>query len=81
MRQPFDLNAPRKPANLTINADLLQCARVQKINLSATLERALVEELRRRQRERWMEDNREAIADYNGEVEKHGVFSDAIRAF
>jgi antitoxin CcdA len=81
MRQPFDLNAPRKPANLTINADLLQHARVQKINLSATLEKALVEELRRRQRERWMDDNREAIAAYNVEVEKHGVFSDAIRAF
>ncbi|MEO6079092.1 MAG: type II toxin-antitoxin system CcdA family antitoxin [Steroidobacteraceae bacterium] len=81
MPAPYDLSAPRKPANLTINADLLRYARAQKINLSATLERALVDELRRRQREDWLEHNRDAIAAYNAEVEKQGVFSDGSRAF
>ena len=81
MRSPVNAKARRKPANLTINAELLHSARVHKINLSATLEKALVEELRTRQAERWMEDNREAIAAYNADVEKQGVFSDEVRAF
>jgi len=81
VRSPVNAKARRKPANLTINAELLHSARVHKINLSATLEKALVEELRTRQAERWMEDNREAIAAYNADVEKQGVFSDEVRAF
>ncbi len=81
MPAPYDLSAPRKPANLTINSDLLRYARAQKINLSATLERALIEELRSRRREHWLENNRDAIAAYNADVEKQGVFSDGIRAF
>jgi antitoxin CcdA len=60
---------------------LLRRARALNINLSATLERALVEELRKQQRECWLEENREAIAAYNADVEKHGVFSDGVRAF
>ncbi len=79
--QPYDLTAPKKPANLTINSDLLRHARAQKINLSATLERALVDELRRRQGERWLRDNRDAIAAYNAAVETQGVFSDGVRTF
>jgi antitoxin CcdA len=78
---PYDLSAPRKPANLTINSDLLRYARTQKINLSATLERALIDELRRRQRENWLEVNGEAIAAYNAVVAEQGVFSDSVRAF
>lgn len=66
--------------NLTINADLLRHARTLKINLSATLERALVEELRKRQ-QRWPEKNRAAIAAYNGDVERNGVFSEGARTF
>ena len=77
----YDSDAPRKPANLSINADLLRRARALKINLSATLERALVDELRKQQRERWLEENKEAIAAYNADVQKHGVFSDDIRTF
>jgi antitoxin CcdA len=81
MLESYDLHAPRKPANLTINADLLRRARALKINLSATLERALVEEVRKQQREGWLQENREAIAAYNAEVAVHGAFSDGIRTF
>jgi len=76
-----DPDSPRKAANLTINADLLRQARALKINLSATLERALVDELRKQRRDRWLEENREAIAAYNEDVAKHGVFSDGVRTF
>jgi antitoxin CcdA len=81
MQATYDVRAPRKPANLTINSDLLRCARTLNINLSATLEKALIEEVRKQQREQWLEKNKAAIAAYNLEVESHGVFSDGTRMF
>lgn len=45
MATSYDHQAPKRPANLSINADLLAKARDLKINLSATLEQALVEVL------------------------------------
>ncbi|HXS26625.1 MAG TPA: type II toxin-antitoxin system CcdA family antitoxin [Steroidobacteraceae bacterium] len=71
----------KKATNVSIRTDLLESARQAKLNLSATLERALIEELRRVQRERWREENKEAIVAHNEFVEKHGVFSDALRTF
>lgn len=45
---------------------------------SSVMEEALV---RQRLGERWLSENREAIASYNEHVEAHGVFSDGVRAF
>ncbi|WCD81134.1 type II toxin-antitoxin system CcdA family antitoxin [Pseudomonas sp. TUM22785] len=77
----YNAQAPKKAANLSINSDLLSKARSLDINLSSTLEQALVEALKTRQREVWLEENREAIAAYNQHVEEHGVFSDGLRRF
>ena len=77
----FDLQAPKKATNLSINSDLLSKARKENINLSATLEKALAEQLKIKQRERWLEDNANAIQAYNEFVEDEGVFSDDIRSF
>ena len=41
----YDQNAPKKSTNLSINSDLLAKTRAMKINLSATLEKALLNEL------------------------------------
>lgn len=81
MQIVYDPTAPRKPANLTVNADLLKRARSLKINLSATLERALVDELRARHQIRWLEENRLAINAYNEDVGRNGVFSEGARTF
>jgi antitoxin CcdA len=81
MDPAYDNKAPKKAANLSINADLLNRARELDINLSATLEQALVEIVKQRQRERWLAENRDAIAAYNDHVEKHGAFSDGMRTF
>ena len=72
---------PKRAANLTVNANLLDQARALDINLSATLERALEAEVRARKRERWLAENREAIESYNARVERDGVFSDGLRSF
>lgn len=81
MQSTHNAYAPKKATNLSINEDLLAKAREMNINLSATLEQALGEALRQRQREQWLAENKEAISAYNAHVEKHGVFSDGLRSF
>ena len=71
----------RKATNLSVDAALLAAARKHDINLSATLESALVEELLRRRRADWQATHREAIARYNESVERFGVYSDGLRRF
>lgn len=72
---------PKKAANLTVRADLLEEARARKINLSQTLEVALAAELKRQREAEWLEQNKAAIEAYNRHVEKHGLFSDRYRTF
>jgi antitoxin CcdA len=60
---------------------LLNKAKELDINLSATLEQALVEAVKQNQRKEWLEENRKAINAYNEHVEAHGVFSDDLRSF
>ncbi len=81
MAQLFDTTAPKKPANLSINQDLLNQARELNINLSATLEKAIVEQLKQKRREQWRKQNAKAIQAYNRFVNAHGVFSDDLRSF
>ena len=77
----FDPNAPKKPTNLSINADLLRLARENQINLSQTLEQCLAEMVREQPRRKWREANREAIDAYNRRITSSGVFSDGVRRF
>lgn len=77
----YDTNAPKKPANLSINSDLLKRAKDLDINLSATLEQALTHELKSKQAKMWLEQNKSAIEAYNKSVEESGVFSDGLRSF
>jgi antitoxin CcdA len=73
---------PRKvPTNLSVRADLVRQAKALKVNLSDVLERALEATIRDAERAAWLAENREAIADYNAQVEAHGVFSDDWRRF
>jgi antitoxin CcdA len=71
----------KRATNVSIRSDLLDAARAAGVNLSATLERALAEELASVKRSRWREENREAIAAYNEYVDGHGAFSDGVRSF
>ena len=72
---------PKRATNVSVRRDLLEAAREAGVNLSATLERALTEELAAAKRKKWREENREAIDAYNEHVEKHGAFSDDVRKF
>ena len=77
----FDANAPKKPTNVSINSDLLQQAKEHHINLSQALEIRLAEILRDEKRRNWLEENREAMEEYNRRIETDGVFSDGLRQF
>ncbi len=77
----FNPTAPKKSANLSINADLLQQAKQLNINLSQTLEQHLVEIIREAQRSQWLTENKNALDEYNRRIEKHGAFSDGLRRF
>ena len=77
----FNQAAPKKSANLSINADLLQQAKQLNINLSQTLEQHLAEIVRQAQRSQWLAENKDALDDYNRRMEKHGTFSDGLRRF
>ena len=71
----------KRATNVRVRSDLLAAAREAGVNLSATLERALMEELAEAKRKKWRQENRDAIATYNEHVEKHGMFSDGVRSF
>lgn len=77
----YDIGAPKRAANVTVNADLLRRARDLDLNLSQILEHALVEAVRKGARERWLDENRDAIDAYNRHVEQQGCFGDRLRAF
>jgi len=77
----YNTNAAKKAANVSINSDLLQQAKVLKINLSATLEDELARLIRQKRRAQWLDENRPALDDYNAFVKKHGVFSDGLLQF
>lgn len=81
MQDLYDQNAPKKPTNLSINSDLLAKARALKINLSASLEQALRQELAQAEAARWADENKAAVTAYNAFVEKHGCFGDEFREF
>ena len=81
MEPAHEARKTRQSVNLSVNADLLVKARLLGINLSATFDRALEAELKQRLREQWRAVHEPAIAAYNAEVEREGVFSDGLRSF
>lgn len=81
MHRLYDVNAPKKAANLSVNSDLLAKIRALKINLSATLEHALEQELAKAEAEKWAQENKAAIEAYNSFVEDQGCFGDEFREF
>ena len=77
----YDVDAPKKPVNLSANADLLRHAKGAGINLSQTFEDAVLIKLRATLENQWIVENKEAIAAYNDRIETNGVFGANKRGF
>jgi antitoxin CcdA len=78
MDRVYDVNAPKRPVNMTLNEDLVRCAREYTANLSEQVEKLLAEYVSSERRRRTDEDARldAAIAASNEFDEKYGAFAD-----
>ena len=63
MSNMYDLSAPKKSANLSVNSDLLAQAKQLGINLSALMEQTLAQRVKELKVQAWLEDNRGAIVE------------------
>jgi antitoxin CcdA len=81
MANLYDLSAPKKATNLSLNSDLLNKARGLKVNLSATLEQALTNKLKSIEADKWKRENKTAIEAYNEFIVENGNLSDEYRNF
>lgn len=79
MPHTYDRSAPKKATNLSVNSNLLEKARVLKLNLSATLENALADEVRKAERAQWLRRNQDAIDAANKLAEEMGLFADSYK--
>ena len=74
-------SASKRPANVSINVELLDKARKLGINLSKTLEERLTELVREAEAQKWLESNQPAIEAYNKRTQREGIWSDGLRSF
>ena len=71
----------RRATNVTLPEALLRNARELGINLSQACERGLSAEVANAQRQRWLEENQEAIGAWNGYIAEHGLPLESFRQF
>lgn len=71
----------RKKMSLSISEPLAEAARKLDINLSRAAETGILQEIRRRRDNAWLEKNRPAIALYNERIEREGLFAEEHRGF
>ena len=71
----------KKKMSLSISEPLAQAARQLDINLSRAAETGILQEIKRRRDNAWLEKNRPAIAVYNERVEREGLFGEEHRNF
>ncbi len=70
---------PKKPANVSLDPELLAEAKKLGINLSRTLEERLTEIIHAERIKRWQEENKDAIDSYNRFIEENGIFGAEYR--
>jgi antitoxin CcdA len=68
--------AKKRAVNLFVDVELLDEARRMNINISESLEQRLRSLVRAEQERRWVQENQEAIAQYNRRVAEQGLLSD-----
>ena len=74
-------HASKKATNLSLNSKVLEAAREMGMNLSQTVDALLADEVKRRYWEKWREDNKQAFAEYNKRIAKHGLPLAKYRTF
>jgi antitoxin CcdA len=75
----YDLSAPKKATNVSVNSDLLRQAKELGVNVSALVERNLAVFVAELKAQRWEKENASAIDAYNASIAKNGVWCDETR--
>lgn len=78
---PRSDDSPKRPVNLSLSAKVVEQARELGMNLSATVDALLAEEVKRQYWARWNEENKEAIAHYNARIAHEGLPLARYRSF
>jgi antitoxin CcdA len=73
--------AAKRAVNLSLSADILEAARLLKINLSQVCDSHLREVVHSEQARRWREEHAGFIEAYNATLETEGLPLDAWRTF
>jgi antitoxin CcdA len=76
----YDLSAPKKATNVSVNSDLLRQAKELGVNVSALVERNLAEHIKTLKIERWEAENKDAIESYNAMIERDGLWLNKARS-
>jgi antitoxin CcdA len=71
----------KRPVNLNLNAKVLDTARELGMNLSATVDVLLADEVQRRYWAQWNTENKDAIAHYNARIAREGLPLSRYRNF
>jgi antitoxin CcdA len=76
----YDLSAPKKATNVSVNSDLLRQAKELGVNVSALVELNLAEHIKTLKIARWEEENKEAIDSYNAMIARDGLWLNKARS-
>jgi len=78
MSRIYDVNAPKRPVNMTLNEDLVRCAREYATNLSEQVEKLLAAFVTAERTRRAEEEGRldAAISAWNDFDDTYGAFAD-----
>ena len=74
-------NAPKKPTNLSLNSKVLEKARELGMNVSQTVDTLLAAEVRRCYWQKWNEENKDGVAEYNARIASEGLPLTKYRTF
>jgi antitoxin CcdA len=69
----------KRAVNLFVDSDLLDEARLMRINVSETLESRLRTIVRAERQKRWLAENSNAIASINSFIDNHGLLASRLR--
>ncbi len=80
MRTIYDPKAPRRAVNLSLNADLIEKARAERLNLSSIAEAAIGRALAGAAADRFRREIAESVAEHAAYLDEYGSLGDAVRA-
>ena len=81
MRTASSRSTTRRPTNLSIDAELLTIAKEVGVNISRSAEVGIQQAVKQKQRDLWLQENKEALFSSNAFVEENGLPLEKFRLF